>query len=193
MITEDAILNFISTRVSATGFSASQFTRSQFKFRFRFRFRFQLRFRIPDSCFSICLTCDQAFFFFQGRTRRERHEGIIGRGHDLRLPYARFSSSFNFCCFGYSFLKSVHWLRMTGAEDSLLLSLYILNLFWNFLKGISKFMLKCHGFVHVINSYFVFSLLPPFSGTRRGSLRLQTSRLESPCLFLARVSVLMPP
>ena len=44
------------------------------------------------------LTCDQAFFFvffFQGRTRREekkitpssreRHKGIIGRGHDLRL------------------------------------------------------------------------------------------------------------
>ena len=26
MIVEDAILNFISTRVSATGFSASQFT-----------------------------------------------------------------------------------------------------------------------------------------------------------------------
>ena len=24
-------------------------------------------------------------FFFQGRTRRERHKGIIGRGHDLRL------------------------------------------------------------------------------------------------------------
>ena len=37
------------------------------------------------------LTCDQAFFFFQGRTRRtrlssrERYKGIIGRGHDLRL------------------------------------------------------------------------------------------------------------
>ena len=33
------------------------------------------------------------FFFFEGRTRREekkitreRHKGIIGRGHDLRLP-----------------------------------------------------------------------------------------------------------
>ena len=111
----------------------------------------------------------------------------------IRIFREGLSSSFNFRYFLYSFLKSVHWLRMTGAEDSLLLSLYILNLFWNFLKGISKFMLKCHGFVHVINSYFVFSLLPPFSGTRRGSLRLQTSRLESPCLFLARVSVLMPP
>ena len=34
------------------------------------------------------ITCDQAFFlffFFQGRTRRERHKGIIGREHDLRL------------------------------------------------------------------------------------------------------------
>ena len=37
-------------------------------------------------------------------------------------------------------------------------------------------MIKTHGFVHVINFYFVTSSLPPFifSGTRRGTLCLQT-------------------
>ena len=38
-----------------------------------------------DEILGCDLTCDQAFFFFQGRTRRERHIGIIGSGHDLRL------------------------------------------------------------------------------------------------------------
>ena len=42
-------------------------------------------------------------------------------------------------------------------------------------------MLKSHGFVPVINFYFVTGLLPPFifSGTRRCILCLQTSYLES--------------
>ena len=37
------------------------------------------------------VTCDQAFFFFffffprANEARGERHKGIIGRGHDLRL------------------------------------------------------------------------------------------------------------
>ena len=45
----------------------------------------------------------------------------------IRIFREGLSSSFNFRYFLYSFLKSVHWLRMTGAEDSLLLSLYILK------------------------------------------------------------------
>ena len=49
MITEDAILNFIPTRVSELVSVLPSLPWSQFKF----RFRFPLRFRIPDSGFSI--------------------------------------------------------------------------------------------------------------------------------------------
>ena len=42
----------------------------------------------PERRVTLALTCDQAFFFFKGG-RGERHKGIIGRGHDLRLPLRR--------------------------------------------------------------------------------------------------------
>ena len=52
---------------------------------------------VTRGCGGAGVTCDQAFFFFSKGGRvyvcferntlrsRERHKGIIGRGHDLRL------------------------------------------------------------------------------------------------------------